>query len=162
MRIQTKGKTSITKVSKLIKEIVTETLAKANLDTEIKFKIEDFACDIVFNIDGQEQKMTVNHNGLDEIFTMGVNLDAKGNIDKTADNLDRSFIDPYVRQEMTGEPISFEIIESVYNDDELEHLATNEGMGVQEIMYRLKGTDKQIVRYYKDSNLIGELELDNK
>lgn len=162
MRIQTKGKTSITKVSKLIKEIVTETLAKANLDADVKFKIEDFACDIVFNIDGQEQKMTVNHNGLDEIFTMGVNLDNKGNIDRTADNLEKSFIDPYVRQEMTGQAHVFETIESAYNDDELEHLDTNEAMGVQEIMYKLKGTDKHIVRYYKDSNLVGELELDNK
>ncbi|HBF7594819.1 TPA: hypothetical protein KOX39_003434 [Clostridioides difficile] len=160
MRIQTKGKTSITKVSKLIKDIVAETLAKANLDTDVKFKLEDFACDIVFNIDGIDQKITVNHNGLDEVFTMAVALDKKGNIDRTVDNAERSFIDPYVRQEMTGEAMVFETIESEYTPEQLKTLDVNEHLGVKEVISEIIGTDKHLVQYYKDNNLVGELVLE--
>ena len=162
MRIQTKGTTGLSKVNGIVKEIVTGILEKAELDTKTPFKIQDFTCDIVFKINGEEQKMTVNHGGLDEIFTVGVKLDKKGNIDYSVDNAEKSFIDDYVRAEMTGQELKYEKIVSMYDDNDLEYLETNEVGDVQEKMYKLKGTLNQVVRYYKGMDLVGEMELKNK
>lgn len=159
MRIQTKGITTLSKVQKLIKEIVNETLIKANIDPDIKFKIEDFSCDVVFIVDGKDQKITVNHDGLPEIFTMGIKLDSKGNVDMSTDNSKKSFIDDYVRQEMTGQVKEYQTIESMYSDTDLEELQTTQFGDVMETTYEIVGTDEHLVRYYKNDNLIGELVL---
>ncbi|WP_304427674.1 hypothetical protein [Romboutsia ilealis] len=162
MRIQTKGTTGLSKVNGMIKEIVTGILEKAELDTKTPFKIQDFTCDIVFDIEGKEQKMTVNHDGLDEVFTVAIKLDKKGNIDYSVDNTEKSFIDDYVRSEMTGQEIKYERIESMYNDTDLEYLESNEIGDIQEKIYKLKDSSNNVVRYYKCKDLVGEVELKNK
>lgn len=157
MRLQTKGKTSVNKVTKIIKEVVAETLTKANIVDELKYKVENFSCDIVFIVDGAEQKITVKHNGLDEIFTVGVALDNKGNITKTADNEKESYVDKYTASEITGQPMELESICSQYAEDEVEEISRVTEGGAAEVTYKIKATDETLIRYYKDDKLVGEI-----
>lgn len=160
MRIQVKGKTGLTNIQAMIKAIVEETLLKANLNANIEYKVEDFTCDIVFNVDGKEQKIIVNHGGIPEVFTIAVGLDSSGTMIKATDNLKQSFIDDYVRQEMTGEIKDYDIIESVYDPEELAELNVNEYGDVKEVTSEIVATGEHLLQYFKNGNLVGELILD--
>ena len=160
MRIQTKGKTGLNNVQAMIKAIVENTLEKANLDANIEYKVENFTTDIVFNINGEEQKIIVNHGGLDEIFTVAVGLDSSGTIIKSADNLKESFIDEYVRQEMTGQVKEYDTIESEFTPEELKEMDVNDLGNVKEIVYEIIATGEKLLQYYKDDKLVGEVVLE--
>lgn len=150
---------SVSKVSKTIKEVVSTILDRVELPQDTKYKVKDFKCDIVFTIDGEEQLITVNHNGAMEVFTVAIGLDKKGNIDISKDNEKNTFVDKYVRHELLGESLSYEVIESSYADEDLTLIDSQEADGVKECIYEIKGSTNTLIRYYKDGNLHGEVEM---
>lgn len=161
MRIETIGTVASTKANSLIKEVVTEVLEKANLPKGTKYKIRDLSCMVVFMVDGEEKALTVNHGGLDELFTVKTALDKKGKIDRTVNNSKASFLDDYTRSVMKGEEMDYSQIKTIaseYDDNELELLSTLEVDGKAEKVYRHIEKDIYVLRYYLNDMLVGELE----
>lgn len=160
MRVQTKGKVRVDNIENMLKGIILETLEKAELRLDIDFKIQDLSCDVVFNINDTEQKITVNHGGLEEIFTVAVAVDETGDIIKASSNEKKSFIDEYVRREMIGQTKEYDTIESEYDMEDLQELDVNMVDDIKEVVYQIKGSDKKLIQYYKKDNLVGEVFLE--
>lgn len=161
MKIETIGTVASTKANSLIKEVVTEVLEKANLPKDTKYKIRDLSCMVVFMVDGEEKALTVNHGGLDELFTVKTALDKKGKIDKSVNNSKTSFLDNYTRSVMKGEEMDYSQIKPInseYADKDLEPLSVLEVDGKAEKVYRHLEKNIYVLRYYLNDMLVGEME----
>ena len=161
MRIELVGTVATSKVNKVIKDIVSEVLEKAELPQDVKYKVKDLTCNIAFMIDGQEQALTVEHDGVPEMFTIKTALDKKGNIEKSVNNSKASFLDNYTRATLKGEEIDYskmEEITSPYTANELEELSVLAVEDKKEIVYRHIEKNIYILRYYVGERLMGELE----
>lgn len=159
MRIETVGTLPTSRVNGVIKDIVKEVLSKTEFPSDIKYKVKNVSCDIVFMCEGKEQVLTVNHGGLDEMFTVKCALDNKYNIIKQVNNSEKSFIDEYVRRTVSGtnDTVEYEEIKSEYSEGELEYITELSEDGKKEVTYKLKGKDKYVLRYYVYDKLVGEL-----
>ena len=161
MRIETVGTVSLSKVNTVIKDVVKDVIERAELPKDVKFKVRDLSCQIAFMIDGQEQALTVNHDGIQEIFTVKTALDKKGNIEKAVNNSKASFLDNYTRASIKGEEIDYsntpEIV-SPYGENELELLSILSVEDKAEKVYRHLTKNIYVLRYYIGNKLVGELE----
>lgn len=157
MIIKFNGETTLNKLPKLIKEIVEDVQAKAGIETA-KVKVKDAQLGLVFSVGEEMHYMTVTHDGVTEIFQTNVKLDDKGNIERLVDNEESSFLDDYSRAVAMGQGSpKYEPIESIYNDEDLELIETENGGDIVGNTYTNKATGEQVVRYYKDNILIGEM-----
>lgn len=159
MKIETVGTVGISKVSRMIKDIVAEALVKGNLPEDLKFNVKDLSATIVFKVDGKDQIIEVEHDGIKEPFIVKVPVDAKGNIIKTVDNSEKSFMDDYSRSVVKGEKMKYgsEEIVSEYDDKELTliNTITHEDRVQREYTHKTTGT--KIFRYFVKGKLIGEV-----
>ncbi len=92
MKIILDGKTTLTKLPKILKEIIAEVQAKTGIGNA-PVKLERAELNITFKVNGEEQYLTVNHDEIPELFTVAVKLDDKGNIEKAVHNENESFLD---------------------------------------------------------------------
>jgi len=161
MKIILDGKTTITKLPKVLKEAVSEVQARIGVDNA-PVKIDRAEIVLAFKVNGEEQYATVVHEGVQELFTVAIKLDEKGNVVKAVDNENESFLDDYSRAVAKGETKEYEVIESVFKDEELELVRTNDGGDIQEIIYRHKVSGDTVVRYIKNGELVGELAFETE
>ena len=144
---------------KHVETLVKDVLSRAEMKLS-EYSIRDAQVGVIFNVGDEPQYLTVEHDGTPEIFTINVKLDKNGEIERTVDNEEQSFHDEFTKAVNRGEesPINKEI-ESVFNDDDLEKLHTVDAGDLQEVQYKLKGTDDKVVRYYRNGVLVGEALL---
>lgn len=159
MKIILDGKTTLTKLPKILKEIIAEVQAKTGIGNA-PVKLERAELNITFKVNGEEQYLTVNHDGIPELFTVAVKLDDKGNIEKAVHNENESFLDEHTRAMAKGEIKEYEEIETSFDDEFLEEVRVNDGGDIQEIIYRHTMTGGMVVRYYKNGKLVGEAGLE--
>lgn len=159
MKIILDGKASLTKLPQILKEILTEVQAKTGIENA-PIKLDKAELTFTFNVNGEAQYLTVNHDGVAELFTVAVKLDDKGNIKKAVNNEKESFLDEYIRAMVKGESKEYEVIETSYKDEELETIRVNDGGDIQEIIYRHKETGYTVVRYIKNEELVGEMAFE--
>ena len=148
MKIILDGKTTLTKLPKILKEIITEVQAKAGVESA-PVKLDKAELVFTFMVNGEPQYVTVNHDGVPELFTVAVKLDENGNIERAVNNENETFLDEYTKE--------YEVIQSSYKDEELETVRVNDGGDIQEIIYRHIETGNTVVRYIKNGDLVGEL-----
>lgn len=159
MKIILDGKTTLTKLPKILKEIITEVQAKAGVESA-PVKLDKAELVFTFMVNGEPQYVTVNHDGVPELFTVAVKLDEKGNIERAVNNENETFLDEYTRAMAKGETKEYEVIQSSYKDEELETVRVNDGGDIQEIIYRHIETSNTVVRYIKNGDLVGELAFE--
>ena len=159
MKIILDGKTTLTKLPKILKEVITEVQAKAGIGNA-PVKLEKAELVFTFMVNGEPQFVTVNHDEVPELFTIAVKLDEKGNIERAVDNEKESFLDEYTRAMAKGEAKEYEVIQSTFKDEELETVRVNDGGDIQEIIYRHIETGNTVVRYIKNGELVGELAFE--
>ena len=159
MKIMLKGQTSPTKAIKHIKDTINEVLEHSGLPTGASFKLEDLECKVVFTVDGEQHYLTVNHEGLTELFTLLVKLDKKGNREKCFNNDKKSFNDDFTRSVVNGEEKTYPAIVSVYKDEDLKEVGVTDGGDIREVVYTHKLTGERVIRYYKNNSLIGEIAI---
>lgn len=159
MKIILDGKTTLTKLPKILKEIITEVQAKAGVESA-PVKLDKAELVFTFMVNGEPQYVTVNHDEVPELFTVAVRLDEKGNIERAVNNENETFLDEYTRAMAKGETKEYEVIQSSYKDEELETVRVNDGGDIREIIYRHIETGNTVVRYIKNGDLVGELAFE--
>ena len=161
MILKFKGETSISKMSSIIKEVVTDIQGKASLEGA-SFKIKDAEVGIIFNVNGSMNGIQVQHDGVDELFKVVVELDDKGNIKKSIDNSQKSFMDEYTRAVAKGEEKSYKTMKSVYDNEDLDLVDVEDGGDIKKKTFKQISTGDMVIRYYKDGKLVGEFGCGNK
>lgn len=156
MKIKIEGNQSINKLGANIKNIVKDIQERAGAEN-LPFKIESAEITLVFMVNGEAQYLTVNHEGVNEIFTVACEVDKRGNVIKAVDNESRSFLDDYTRAVAKGEVKEYPVIESCYKDEELDKQAETDGGDMKEVAYIHRPTGATVLRYYKNGELIGEV-----
>ena len=157
MIIKFNGETSLNKLSESIKEVVSDIQERAGLDAS-KIKIKDAQIGVLFKVGSEMNYLSVEHDGQREIFQVNVQLDEKGNIKKKVDNEEESFVDDYTKAISKGlESPATKEIESVFNDEELEKVAEEHGGDLVAIYYKHKVTGEQVIRYFRNGVLVGEM-----
>ena len=157
MIIKTKGTTTLEQLNRIVGELVGKVTQQLGATIE-GVKIKDAELGVVLTINGEEQYVTVNHDGLDEVFKVVVALDENGEVKKERTNEKESFLDGYTRSQATGQQQpAMTRIESVYNDEDLT-LAYEEVAGdLTERGYRHKD-NLAVIRYYREGiGLVGEM-----
>lgn len=162
MIIKFNGETSLSKLPELVKEVTKDIQERAGIPAS-KFKIKDAQIGVVFKVGSEMKYMAVEHDGVAEIFQVQVQLDDKGNIKKTVDNEEESFVDEYTRAVAKGleSPVTEEI-ESVYNLEELEEVARDDAGDLVAVYYNHKETTERVVQYFRNGVLVAEMGYKNK
>lgn len=156
MIIKFNGTMDIEQLKTNIETVVGDIIRRAGLEGH-NIAIKDAQLGVLFNVDTNPQYLTVEHEGVPEIFEVNVKLNDAGEIDRAVDNEKESFHDDYTRAVAKGEeaPVTEEI-ESVFNDDELEEVEVVDAGDLKEVHYNLKDTEDSVVRYYRNGLLVGE------
>lgn len=156
MIIKFNGTMTVEQLGKNIETVVADIIERAGIESK-EIKIKDAQVGTLFTADTNPQYLVVTHGDVAEIFEVNVKLNTEGEIDRTVDNEKDSFIDDYTRAVAKGEesPIT-EAIESVFSDEELEQTEVIDAGDLQEIHYKLKDTQDEVIRYYRNNVLVGE------
>lgn len=159
MIIKLKGETSLNKLPQIIKEVTADITARAGIEGA-NFKVKDAELGLVFKVGEELKYLTVEHDGLAEIFQVNVQLDDRGNIARKVDNEENSFVDEYSRAVSKG--LDSQInkpIESSYSDEELIQEKEESVEDLTERLYRVKDSseDERVLRYYRNGILVGEM-----
>lgn len=160
MIIKLNGTTSLNKLPKIIKEVVTDIQNRAGLSSS-SYKVKDVELGVLFKVNGEEMLLNTDIDGVKEPFKVVVALDEKGNIKAMKDNENESFMDEYEKRVTAGQEVAYEVIESVYNDEDLEEIYSEDGGDIVCIRYKHKNGER-VERYYKNDQLVGELGYINK
>ncbi len=157
MIVKLHGETSLNKLPKIIKGIVSDVQARAGVP-DAKFTIKDVEVGILFNVEGEKSYLSVTHDGVAEPFKVHVKLDKNGDIDTTVDNEKESFLDDYSRAVAKGEqsPAGHDPIESIFNDDDLKEVHEEDGGDLVAKYYEHTKEDLLVVRYFRNGVLVGE------
>ena len=157
MIIKLHGETNLNDLSKVLTEIIQDIQARAGLEKS-SFTLKDAEIGILFNVEGEKMMLSVEHEGVKEIFKVHVNLDENGNIKNRKDNESESFEDAYSRAVAKGleNPLTEEI-ESVYNDEFLIEKNRIEVGDLVEVEMKHVVTKETVYRYYRNGILVGEL-----
>lgn len=156
------GEVSLSKLPEVVKEVVKDIQERAGLPA-LKFKVKDAQLGLVFKVGDEMHYLTVEHDGLSEIFQVQVQLDEKGNIKKAVDNEESTFIDGYSRAVAQGlESPAVEEIESVYNIADLEEVSKEDAGDLVAIQYSHKETKERVVQYFRNDVLVGEMGYKEK
>ena len=96
--------------------------------------------------------------GVIEPFVVHVELDEKGNVKRTKDNEEESFLDDYSRAIAKGlESPTIQEIMSVYNDEDLDCFDSESGGDLVAYHYKHRiEKDLKVIRYYRNVVLVGE------
>lgn len=161
MIIKLNGETTLDKLPQIIRDIVKDIEGRAGLDST-DIKIKDTQLGILFSVDNESKYITVDHDGLPEIFQVQVQLDEQGNVVKSVDNEKETFLDDYSRSVAMGTEAPCQVeIESVYQEKDIRIFDTFDYGDLTEKHYvHLSGA--KIIRYYRGSILVGEVGMDNK
>lgn len=156
MIIKLHGETSLNKLPKILKEVITDIQKRSNIE-ETKFNVKDAEMGILFNVNGEKMMLSSEIDGVIEPFKVHVELDAKGNIVRKKDNDTESFLDDYSRAIAKGlESPTTEPIESVFNDEDLVLEHEESGGDLVAKHYKNTATEENVVRYYRNGVLVGE------
>lgn len=159
MIIKLYGETSLNKLPKILREVITDIQGRAGIE-ESKFTLKDLEVGILFNVNGEKMMLSSEIEGIVEPFKVFVELDEKGNIKNKKDNEEETFQDDYTRAIAKGleNPLNKEI-DSVYNDKDLEFDFEEVGGDLVAKYYTVKETGDKVVRYYRSGVLVGEIGL---
>lgn len=161
MIIKFRGSASVSKITKHIKDITEDIQKRANIEAS-SLKIRDAEIGICFMIDGKPMMLDTEHDGIKEPFTVMVQLDDKGNIEKKKDNEMETFLDKYSIAVAKGEEPHYKQIHTKFNWDDLELINTEHIDDRLKIKhYRHILTDEKVHQYYKDGILVGEYLTEN-
>ena len=156
MIIKINGETTVNKLPNIIKEVAGTIQERMGADHKIKIKNAEIG--VVAMVEGEPMYFKVEHDGIEEILTINVQLDKKGNILKTVDNEKESFLDDYSKAVAKGiDCIKNEPIESVYNMEDLQLEHVEDGGDIQGRYYVHKVTNERVIQYYRNGVLVGEL-----
>lgn len=157
MIIKLHGETTVNKLTKIIKEVVTDIQKRAGLE-ENKFTLKDVELGVLFNVNGEKMMLSSEIDGVSEPFAVHVELDEKGNIKRTVDNEEESFLDDYSRAIAKGlESPTTEPIESTFNDGDLVEYDAESGGDLVALHYRHKTeAGLFVIRYFRNGILVGE------
>lgn len=157
MIIKLHGETSLNKLPKILKEVISDIQNRAGIE-ESKFTIKDAEIGILFNVNGEKMFLSVEHEGIKETFNVHVELDEKGNIKNKKDNEAETFADDYSRAIAKGFDATItEEIESSYKDEFLVEEERTDAGDLVEIKYKEIITGETVFRYYRNGILIGEI-----
>lgn len=156
MIIKLHGETSLNKLPKILKEVITDIQKRANIE-ETKFSVKDAELGILFTVNGEKMMLSSEIDGVIEPFKVHVELDAKGNVVKKKDNEEESLLDDYSRAIAKGlESPTTEEIESVFNDEDLIQEHEESGGDLVAKYYKNIATGEHVIRYYRNGILVGE------
>lgn len=156
MILKFRGTTTLTKLTKHIKDIAEDIQKRADIISS-SIKVKDAEVGVIFTVDGKPVYLDVEHEGVKEVFTMMVQLDEKGNIVKEVDNEETSFLDNYSRSIAKGEVLTYKPIKSKFNYSDMAIIKIEKIDDELTIKsYRHKKTNDIVHQYYKDSILVGE------
>lgn len=162
MIIKFNGETTIDKLGKLIELVAEDMVQRAGLEP-MNMVLRDCQIGVLFDVNGELNYLNVEHDGVNEILQINVQLSETGDIVRKVDNEEKSFQDDYTRNVLKGlENPSNKEIESVYNDDDLTLLRTVDGGDLKELTYKNNKTDETVKRYYRNNILIGEMGYKKK
>lgn len=141
-------------------EVIRDISKRADLGIDANgVKVRDIQLGAVFNINGEHQYLTVDHDGLNEIFQVNVQLDKDGEIKKAVDNEKESFLDEYSKAVAKGEEKEYSVIESVYDSADLIQIDELNGGDIVEKTFKHAVTEETVIQYYKNGKLIGEMGM---
>lgn len=155
MIVKFRGTQNLFHFVKNLDGIILDIQERAGLQ-EQPFKLRDVQLGIVFGEEGNEQYLTVEHDGVSEVFQIQVALNEKGEIDLQKDNQNETFLDDYSRAVSKGEasPVTEEI-KSVFDDAELMETERINCGDIEEVHYTTpNGT--HVIRYYRNGVLVAE------
>lgn len=158
MIIEIHGETTVENLTKMLMDIIKDIQIRAGLSNSFDFNIKDAKVGVVFNVNGEKKGLVVEHEGIEETFTVHVELDEAGNIKRAKDNEEQTFLDEYSRAIAKGlESPTTEEIESVYEDEDLEEVFTETGGDLKAVHYKHKIEEGLfVVRYFRNEILVGE------
>lgn len=157
MIIKFNGEISLEQLPKMVEMVVNNIIEKADLKYK-NYTIKDAELGIVFDVEGEKRFLTVEHDGIVETFKTIVELGEDGDVKRSKDNEEESFLDDYSRAIAKGEPSpTTKEIESVFNDEDLEFLSSESGGDLVAYIYRhLKEEGLFVMRYFRNNILVGE------
>lgn len=156
MVIKFYGETNLNKLSKLIKEVVTDIQQRAGIE-EAKFSLKDAEIGVMFDVKGEKMMLSSEIDGVVEPFRVCVQLDEKGDIYKKKDNEEESFLDDYQRAVAKGlESPTTDSIKTVFNDEDLIQEHEEAGGDLVAKYYINTATGEKVIRYYRNDILVGE------
>ena len=157
MIIKTNGATTVPQLENIVKEVVGKVEDQLGQKVE-HIRLKDAEIGVLLTVNGEEQYLTVTHDDFEEIFTTFIQLDERGEIARAKDNEEESFLDDYTRSLAKGEkPLTYEKIESIYNDEDLTYVAEVGTEELRECRY-LNKEGQTVIRYYQEGvGLIAEL-----
>lgn len=148
MILKFKGETSINKLKKHIADVVANICEQGGLSPD-KITVKDAEVGILFEVDGVKNGLQVKHNNIDELFTVVVQLDEKGNIKASEDNSKKTFIDEYTQTIAKGLVKEYPTIESKFKDQDLQYSRKEVVDDIITKEYLIKNSDDILIRYYK-------------
>lgn len=159
MIIKFVGEQTTEQMMENLTKVVSEVLVKVGIEG-VPFKVKTVEMGLVFDVEGEQQFLTVAHEGVEEIFQINVQLDEEGEIKKSVNNEEQSFQDDFTRSVMKGEEFKVgEPIESEYNEADLIELDRVDGGDIVEVRSRHKETDEIIYQYFYNGELVGEMAV---
>lgn len=153
------GSQTLKQLEENINKVVYAIIERAGLEEGTGIKLRDVQVGVTLNIDGEDKYVTVDHEGVTAIFEVHVGLDEEGNIEVAKDNEVESFMDDYSRSVANGVEKEYDVIESIYDMNDLKEVATLDGGDMVEKTFTHVKDDSTIIQYYKNGNLVGELAL---
>lgn len=159
MIIKFNGTMSHEQLARHMAEIINHTLDK--LEGVDDTKLRDVQVGVLFTVGGEDQYLTVKHDGLDEIYNVLVKLDENGEIERSKDNKEETFLDDYTRAVAKGEEFKVDPIESNYDNEELIKIAELDGGDLVETHYIFKDNcpSDVLVQYHREGVLVGEYSM---
>lgn len=157
MIIKIHGETSVNKLPTIIRDITADIQNRAGLEGK-KFNLKDAEIGVLFNVNGEKMMLSSEVDGVIEPFVVHVELDEKGNVKRTKDNEEESFLDDYSRAIAKGlESPTIQEIMSVYNDEDLDCFDSESGGDLVAYHYKHRiEKDLKVIRYYRNGVLVGE------
>lgn len=157
MIIKFNGATTFNQFEETIREIVRKVEGQINHKVE-NIRLKDMEVGVLLTVDGEERYLTVTHDELEEVFTVFVQLDEEGNVLAEKDNKEETLLDDFTRSVLKNEELpTYQKIESIYNDDELEFLEETGTTDLTEQKFRNKDGDI-VIRYLQQGvGLISEI-----
>lgn len=166
MQIYIQGTATPEQVVAHMKAVISDLLGRIEAPSNTTYKLVDVEFKVGFDFgDGTLQyagiKREVGGEMVDEIFQVAVLLDENGEIKFSEDNENESFHDGYTLAQAAGVEYEYEGIESMYDNDDLEVLdyiedSEEDDKKVMAARYKIKGTEKILVRYFKGEKLVAE------
>lgn len=167
MEIIFEGKSNLYAVQENIENILKDVLDTVGLPQGAVPMVENLTCRIVFKNEDNFKYLTVvreiDGEDVPEMFTYKAVFNDEGELMRAVNNEKESFYDLATINRLLGKEHTYEEITSNYSEDELEIIdgfsAEGSGRVLDSKLYKVKGKDTGLIRYFVDGKLITESDV---